>query len=314
MAAENTLRAVIDIGTNSMRLLIYRFDAAGTLQRTGKWVQYTRMGEDVDRTGRLADRAIERNLQALRDFVAQAMAGGVARPAITAFATSAVRDAENAADFCDAALRETGVKVQVIDGETEAAYGFAGVSQCFDSRILICDIGGGSTELILGANSQIETARSLNMGCVRATEKWLKADPPSREALDAVEGAMAAMLSEALSAYDLLAPYQLVGIGGTATTLTAIKQQLAAYDRDAVHLSRLTAADIEALQKKLAAMPLAARKKVAGLAPSRADIILAGTAILKAVMKACHRDALVICDNDNLEGAALLLQRRPKVK
>ena len=314
MAAENTLQAVIDIGTNSMRLLIYWFDAAGALQRTGKWVQYTRMGEGVDRTGRLADGAIARNLKALRDFAAQAAAQGVALPAIAAFATSAVRDAENGADFCDAALRETGVNVQVIDGETEAAYGFAGVSQCFDGRILICDIGGGSTELILGVNSQIETARSLNMGCVRATEKWLKADPPGRGAMDAVEEAMAAMLSEALPAYDLSAPCQLVGIGGTATTLTAIRQRLVDYDRDAVHLSRLTVADVEVLQAKLAAVPLAARKKIAGLAPSRADIILAGTAILKAVMKACDQDTLVICDNDNLEGAALLMQRRGGVK
>jgi exopolyphosphatase/guanosine-5'-triphosphate,3'-diphosphate pyrophosphatase len=309
MTAEKPLRAVIDIGTNSMRLLIYRFDAAGALQRTGKWVQYTRMGEGVDRTGRLGAGAIARNLKALRDFVARATAQGVALPAIAAFATSAVRDAENGADFCDAARRETGVNVRVIDGETEAAYGFAGVSQCFEGRIFICDIGGGSTELILGADSRIETAKSLNMGCVRATEKWLSADPPSRAALEAVEAATAAMLSEALPAYDLAAPYQLVGIGGTATTLTAIKQRLADYDRDAVHLSRLTAADVEALQAKLAAMPLAARKKVAGLAPGRADIILAGTAILKAVMKACRQEALVICDNDNLEGAALLMRR-----
>jgi exopolyphosphatase/guanosine-5'-triphosphate,3'-diphosphate pyrophosphatase len=122
------------------------------------------------------------------------------------------------------------------------------------------------------------------------------------------------MLSEALPAYDLSAPCQLVGIGGTATTLTAIRQRLADYDRDAVHLSRLTVADVEALQAKLAAVPLAARKKIAGLAPSRADIILAGTAILKAVMKACDQDTLVICDNDNLEGAALLMQRRGGVK
>ena len=152
------------------------------------------------------------------------------------------------------------------------------------------------------------------MGCVRATEKWLKADPPGRGAMDAVEEAMAAMLSEALPAYDLSAPCQLVGIGGTATTLTAIRQRLADYDRDAVHLSRLTVADVEVLRAKLAAVPLAARKKIAGLAPSRADIILAGTVILKAVMKACDQDTLVICDNDNLEGAALLMQRRGGVK
>lgn len=307
---ENKRYAVVDIGTNSMRLMVYEFTPA--FHRIGKWVTVTRMGEDVDKTGVLSEAAMTRNLKALADFKEKAIAYGATQ--IRAFGTSAMRDAQNGEVFVMAARIKTGVPIQIISGEQEAAYGFAGVSHCFDGPVLICDIGGGSTEIISGEGDTITAANSLNMGCVRGTETFVTADPPTADMLAAIEKWADEKIAVVYDQYDVADDTTLVGIGGTATTLSTIHQALDTYDSDKVHLSRFTYDDLVAMKDKLSALPLEERKQVTGLSPDRADIILAGVMILIAIMKRFGKKEITICDHDNLEGAAVTIEREETQK
>lgn len=295
-------QAVIDIGTNSTRLLIFKTDASGKLVRINKSVRSTRMGQDLGKTGRLHPDAMARNMAALKEYIA--ITGDYHTRSIYVFGTSALRDASNAGEFIARVKNELGLTIDVITGEQEATYGFIGVSQCFDERILIFDIGGGSTELILGENHQLMKLVSLNMGCVRGTEAFIHHDPPLSSELAAVRENAAGLLKKVMPDYLKQKPFRLVGIGGTATTLSTIHQGLVAYDSDKVQKSRIDQVDLREMVQGLAAMPLARRKEVAGLNPKRADIILAGACVLDTILKATGIKTFTICDYDNLEGAA----------
>lgn len=295
-------RAVIDIGTNSARLLVYTVEGGGRIRRIGKWVRYTRMGQDLGKTGRLHPDAIRRNLDALAGF--RTIAGEYAAADFYVFGTSALRDAANSGEFVALAREKTGLDVQVVPGTLEAEYGFLGVSQSFDEPVLIFDIGGGSTELIRGQGDRMEKMISLNTGCVRGTEAHIRHDPPQAGELEAIKADTRSLLAPVAADYIHGGDFRLVGIGGTATTLSTIHQHLAQYDSDKVNKSVVTRAGLEQMTRELSRITLEERRKTVGLEAKRADIIVAGACILEVVLEQTGCNAFTVCDYDNLEGAA----------
>lgn len=295
-------RAVIDIGTNSTRMLIFREDKHGKLFRVNKSVRYTRMGQGVNQTKKLHPDAIKRNLEALEEF--KGIAADYDVQDMMIFGTSALRDAENSQEFVALAKKNLDLDVKIISGEEEAELGFLGVSQCFAERILIFDIGGGSTEIICGEGSDLKKMMSLNLGCVRSTEAYIKNDPPEAAELEAMNRDALAQLKAALAGYEAFKPYTMVGIGGTATTISTIQQKLKIYNSEKVHQSRIAKTELEAILTDLSAKTTAQRSEIVGLEAKRADIIVAGASILKDILEAAKEDSFVVCDYDNLEGAA----------
>ncbi|MGI6109225.1 MAG: Ppx/GppA family phosphatase [Eubacteriaceae bacterium] len=294
--------AVIDFGSNSIRMLIFRRDKKGNLFQVNRSLRYTRLGQHVGKSGMICDDAMSRNLEAADEFA------GIARDydvrEIYAFGTSALRDAANSRQFLDLIKERTGIEIDILSGEQEAQYGFIGVSQCFKGSVLVFDIGGGSTELIYG-KTEINDMISLNLGCVRSTEDYLHQDPPKKEELDALFDHAYDTIHTALSGFHFnQEEYKLVGIGGTVTSLATIDQQLLIYDSTKVHNSVITEKELDDMIANLASRNLEERQTIPGLEAKRADIILAGAIIVKAVLKATGRDAFTVCDYDNMEGAA----------
>ncbi|MEG0681692.1 MAG: Ppx/GppA phosphatase family protein [Eubacterium sp.] len=295
-------RAIIDIGTNSTRMLIFRIDKNGKLFRVNKSVRYTRMGQGVNKTKRLHPDAIKRNFEALEEY--KNIAKDYKVKEIYILGTSALRDAQNSSVFVDLVTEKLNLTVDIITGEQEAEYGFIGVSQCFNDRLLIFDIGGGSTELIYGKGRSLEKMTSLNVGCVRSTEEYITNDPPRPSEMEALNADCTKKLKEALSSYEKSKPYKLVGIGGTATTISTIKQKLKIYNSELVHQSVVTYKDLSGIILDLASKTIDERRQIVGLEAKRADIILAGANILLDILKVTGKDSFIICDYDNLEGAA----------
>lgn len=293
--------AVIDIGTNSTRMLIFRNDQ-DNLVRVNKSVRYTRMGQGVDRTGLLHPDAQKRNLEALEEF--KNIAEDYDVKAFYIFGTSAMRDAENTQEFTDQVKEKLGLNIEVISGEEEAELGFIGVSQSFNEKLLIFDIGGGSTEFIFGENNELKKMISINLGCVRATEKYLFSDPPTIQELKRLNEDIYAELMGKVGNFIPQSPYKLIGIGGTATSLSTIKQGLKIYDSEKVHESIVTRDELEAMIEDLSGKTIEERQNIAGLEAKRADIILAGALILLNIFKVTGEESFTVSDYDNLEGAA----------
>ncbi|MBK5243470.1 MAG: Ppx/GppA family phosphatase [Eubacteriaceae bacterium] len=293
--------AVIDIGTNSTRMLIFRNDQEN-LVRVNKSVRYTRMGQGVDRTGQLHPDAQKRNLEALEEY--KNIAEDYDVKAFYVFGTSAMRDAENTQEFTDQVKEKLGLDIEVISGEDEAELGFIGVSQSFNEKLLIFDIGGGSTEFIFGENNELKKMISINLGCVRATEKYLFSDPPTFQELKRLNEDIYAELMEKVGDFIPQRPYKLIGIGGTATSLSTIKQGLRIYDSEKVHESIITRDELEAMIEELSGKTIEERQNIAGLEAKRADIILAGALILLNIFKVTGEKSFTVSDFDNLEGAA----------
>lgn len=294
--------AAIDIGTNSMRLLIARVKD-GKIIESFKDLETTRMGENVDKTGRLSRDAIERNLKALEKFVNIARREGIDN--LSVIATSAVRDAENREEFLHQARRELGVEIQVISGDREAQLGFLGVSQGLKEKnedILVLDIGGGSTEFILGNGSGIRHMISLNVGAVRMTEKYIAADPPRLQELEDLKEGVEHIIFPTLVRLKEMKMERVIGIGGTATAIAAVHKELKVYDREKVHHTELNLQEVRNVLQKFMSVPLHERRKIPGLHPKRADVIIAGTIILDRVLTLLEIDALRISEYDNLEG------------
>jgi exopolyphosphatase/guanosine-5'-triphosphate,3'-diphosphate pyrophosphatase len=300
-------RAAIDIGTNSVRLLV-RGDGEKDLERISV---ITRLGAGVNKTGHLAPDAIERALDTLRDFAAVLARHG--NPPVRVVATSAARDADNCAEFFDAVAEIIGVTPELLSGEEEARLSFAGAVAGLDpgtGPFLVMDIGGGSTELAVGTTTA-EQACSLDVGAVRLTESDLHHDPPQPEELINAIGSVHDLVEDALreqlpSAED--APV-LVGVGGTITTVAAVEIGLPVYDRDQVHHFRLTRAAAEDVFRTLATEPLADRVHNPGLQPERADVIVGGCCVLVAIMRLLHASELIVCDADLLD--ALVAEGSP---
>ena len=297
--------AVIDIGTNSTRMLIYRRHKDGTLLRINKSVKNTRMGQDVNKTRKLHKDAITRNLAALQDYIEMGKEYHVVDYYI--FGTSAMRDATNTDTFIKKAKETLNLNVFVVSGTTEAEFGFLGVSQCFKEPLLIFDIGGGSTELIDGYAHKINKMYSMNIGCVRMTEQFIHHDPPLTQELDQLNQFIDQEITNAFEAMNLKIPFdhkRLVGIGGTATSVSTIVQQLEGYDSEKVHLSAISKSELEEIFEKLITLPLEKRKTIVGLEEKRADIIIAGICILLKILERTQATEYTVCDYDNLEGAA----------
>ena len=295
--------AVVDIGTNSTRLLIA--DVDGHVREIVRRSIVTRLGRGVDTSGRLAAEAIEEVCNAVGDYLAVSERAGAER--VRAIATSAVRDAGNREMFL-AELRERfALDAEILDGATEARLTYVGAyaERPPALKTMVVDIGGGSTELVIGDGPEVGFSASLQAGTVRHTERHLKHDPPETLELEALATDIGALISEALEGEALAQANFGIGVAGTPTSLAAIEQRLDPYDPELVHGYRLSIGSIQRMLSLLAAMPLAERLEVPGLHPGRAPTIVAGVVILIAVMRAFGLAEIEVSEHDILWGAAL---------
>lgn len=287
--------AAIDIGTNSMRLLLAELEGMRILHRE-KEINTTRIGQSVDQGGAITQDGMERNLEAFDVFVKKARNYGA--ETIFAIATSAVRDAKNGKEFVKAAFEKTGIKIEIISGKKEAEIGYKGVLMGLKDTALetmVIDIGGGSTEFILGSGENLKEIISENVGAVRMTERVGENETKLRQAIKTtIENTLHRLNGTELQ--------QLIGIGGTITTLAALHQQLEPYDMEKVHNYSLTVENIETVKSQLMQLTIEERKKLKGLHPKRADIIIAGVMILLVIMKNLNIGKITVSEYDNLEG------------
>lgn len=302
MAETQGRVAAMDIGSNSVRLMVAEADGGGELRPHKKELVMTRIYEGLARTGKLSDVAMSRTIAAMKILKEKAAAAGAAT--LYCFATAAVREAANRDVFLARALKETDITVEVLSEETEATVGFVGAHQSGPRGIL--DIGGGSTEIAVGQNLQVEYARSFKLGAVRALEKYPLGDPADPLTLEAMRQWIAHVLrTEAQGVREAaarLAGIRWAGLGGTITTLGAMDLRLAQYDCDRVQGYALTLASVEKTLQRLIQLPLERRRTLPGLQPERADIIVGGVAILLEFMLFMGVEELYVSDRDNLEG------------
>lgn len=293
--------ASIDIGTNSMRLLIADYN--NKFIGREKFVDITRIGRGVDQQGMISEEAMERNLRSLKNFVDKAREQACEE--IFIMGTSALRDSKNREDFVQRAKKETGLPVDIISGEEEALLGFYGVSADLqeEGHVLIVDIGGGSTEFILGEKKQgILFTKSENIGSVRLSEKFVASDPPAPEELETMSRFIRRTIEETIALIRTYPIKKLIGIGGTATSVSSMVQQLEIYDSDKVHQSLIFQEEIESLFQETIRKTLQERMQIPGLQPERADVIIAGMNILRVIMDSLSMREIVISEYDNLEG------------
>jgi exopolyphosphatase/guanosine-5'-triphosphate,3'-diphosphate pyrophosphatase len=296
--------AAIDCGTNSIRLLIA--DVTGpTLTDVTRQMEIVRLGEGVDRTGRINETALARTLGALaryqEDIVRTEVAG------VRMVATSATRDAANRADFVSGVREILGVEPEVVTGEQEAALSFAGATreiQHLPRPHLVVDIGGGSTEFVLGDERGVLASCSVNIGCVRLTERHLTADPPTAEQIAAAESDVAAALDDAARSVPLDAAATLIGVAGTVTTIAAIAAGLPDYDPERIHLSHISGVDVDAIAERLLTMRRVERAALPVMHPGRVDVIGAGALILRAIAHRAMAAEVVASEHDILDGIA----------
>jgi exopolyphosphatase/guanosine-5'-triphosphate,3'-diphosphate pyrophosphatase len=294
----------IDIGTNSVRLLIT--DASG--RELAREMVITRLGQGVDVTGSLHPDAIARTTQVLSSYRVQLVKHQARR--VRATATSAARDASNSAAFFDAAEHALGYRPQLIPGEEEAALSFrgatSGLSAVAPAPYLVIDIGGGSTEVVLGEHSP-EQLISVNMGCVRMAERHLHSDPPTRAQIEACFTDVRALLSQVSQAVDVRRARTVVGLAGTITALAYLHKGLKHYDPTQTHRTWLTRAQIEALFERLAVADVEARRDMLA-EPKRAEVIVGGAAVLVTIMRELDFEALLVSESDILDGIAASLR------
>jgi exopolyphosphatase/guanosine-5'-triphosphate,3'-diphosphate pyrophosphatase len=290
--------AAIDIGTNSTRLLVAE-TGKGALHELERLLEITRLGDRVDADGELAEASMQRVETCVARYAERARELDAATP--LAVATSAVRDAANGAEFMRRLERRCGVRTRVLTGEQEARLTLRGVVSARppSGAVVVCDIGGGSTELIAGQDARVGFAVSLKMGCVRMSERHLHSDPPTAEQVAALRHEAAGMLPGHVPAGSL------VGVAGTVTTLATIDLGLDEEIPEQIDGHELSADAVAAQLERLAALPLDERRQVRGLMPERASTIVAGTAILAELMRHLGAERLTVSERDILHGAAL---------
>ena len=300
------LLAAVDCGTNSVRLLVSRL-VDGRLVEVDRRLHLTRLGQGVDATGQFHPEALARTLDAMADFGAELDELGVTHRRVVA--TSAARDARNSAEFFDGARARLGVEAEIIPGEEEARLSYAGAVGALPGTaqpVLVMDIGGGSTELVLGSDGQVRHAISLDVGSVRVRERFLHGDPPTPGEVSAATAHIDGLL--AASGIDFAAVATWVGVGGTVTSLSALSQELATYDRARVHGSVVTHGELDALGLRLLAMPIAAVTELPTMVPGRADVICGGALIARRVASLLAPE-LTVSEADILDGLVLGLVR-----
>jgi exopolyphosphatase/guanosine-5'-triphosphate,3'-diphosphate pyrophosphatase len=300
--------AAIDCGTNAIRLLVADVDlASGTLVDVDRRMAIVRLGEGVDATGRLSDGALERTFAACEAYGEIITSYGATR--VRFVATSASRDASNRADFVAGVLARIGVEPEVITGGEEAALSFTGATRGLvgaEAPYLVVDIGGGSTEFVLGTDAPV-AARSVDVGCVRMTERHVRHDPPSAEEVAAIRADVDAAISRAAEAVPLAQARTLVGLAGSVTTAAGIALDLPEYDSDRIHGSRISAAEVDAVSEQLLRLDQAGRSAIGVMHPGRVDVINAGVLVLRGIMHRTGVGEVLVSEHDILDGLAWAL-------
>jgi exopolyphosphatase/guanosine-5'-triphosphate,3'-diphosphate pyrophosphatase len=297
--------AAFDCGTNSLRLLVTDLDVdAGTSNDLVRELRIVRLGQGVDRTGRIADASLERVFGAVEEYMEIVREHDVR--AIRFCATSAARDAENSQDFVTGIRARVGVQPEVLDGLEEARVSFAGATRdlpALPEPLLVCDIGGGSTELILGqSDGSIVARESLDIGSVRLNERHLHGDPAPGDEILAAVGDIDAALDA--SSVDLAAAGSVIGVAGTVTTLAAGVLDLSSYDSTLIHHTVLRPDAVQGLVTRLLTMLVDERKALPYMDPGRADVIGAGGLILDRVLRRTTVSSMLVSEHDILDGIA----------
>jgi exopolyphosphatase/guanosine-5'-triphosphate,3'-diphosphate pyrophosphatase len=305
--------AAVDCGTNSLRLLVADVGRAGLTDVTRR-MEIVRLGEGVDRTGRLAPAALARTAGVLRDY-ADVIAAAQAR-SVRMVATSATRDAANAAEFTHQVKEILGVAPEVLTGSEEAMLSFTGATAELAARdgfrgpVLVADIGGGSTEFVLGTPGEPAVhAISVDIGCVRMTERHLAGDPPPEAELAAATADIDAALDAVAAAVPVGRARTLIGLAGSVTTVAGIALGLPAYDAARIHHVRVPAAGVREVARSLLAQTRAARAEVGVMHPGRVDVIGGGALILDRIMRRFDFSEVLVSEHDILDGIAWSLAR-----
>ncbi|MFJ3416816.1 exopolyphosphatase [Streptomyces sp. NPDC086082] len=305
--------AAVDCGTNSIRLLVADVDpATGQLVDLDRRMTIVRLGQGVDKTGRLAPEALERTFAACRDYAAIIKELGAER--LRFVATSASRDASNRDDFVRGVLDILGVEPEVVTGDEEAELSFTGATRELTGRddlarpYLVVDIGGGSTEFVVGDDA-VRAGRSVNIGCVRMTERHLVrdgkvTDPPTPDQITAMRADIEAALDLAEETVPLREARTLVGLAGSVTTVSAIAQDLPAYDTEAIHHSRVSYDRVREITESLLRSTHAERAAIPSMHPGRVDVIGAGALVLLSIMERVGASEVVVSEHDILDGIA----------
>ena len=300
--------AAIDCGTNSIRLLIADIDG-NNFREVVRDMEIVRLGQGVDETGQFHPDAIARTLAAVDKFAAEIAKRGVEK--IRFCATSATRDATNRHLFVDGVRERLGIELEVISGDEEAALSFAGAIKDLDPAngpFLVVDIGGGSTEFVFGT-ATVEAARSVNIGCVRMTERHFASDPATAEQIELARTDIQAAIAQAAQVVPITQAKTLVAVAGTATTVAAAALDLAEYDRYAIHLSRISAQETHDAATMFATNTREQRLALGYMHPGRVDVIAAGSLVLSEIMKATGASEFVASESDILDGMAFSLAR-----
>jgi exopolyphosphatase/guanosine-5'-triphosphate,3'-diphosphate pyrophosphatase len=307
MVEEQPMRvAAIDCGTNSIRLLIADIDG-NNFREVVRDMEIVRLGQGVDETGQFHPDAIARTLAAVDKFAAEIAKRGVEK--IRFCATSATRDATNRHLFVDGVRERLGIELEVISGDEEAALSFAGAIKDLDPSngpFLVVDIGGGSTEFVFGT-STVEAARSVNIGCVRMTERHFASDPATAEQIELARTDIQAAIAQAAAVVPITKAKTLVAVAGTATTVAAAALDLPEYDRYAIHLSRISAQQTHDAATMFATSTREQRLALGYMHPGRVDVIAAGSLVLSEIMKATGASEFVASESDILDGMAFSL-------
>ncbi|MFJ8433702.1 exopolyphosphatase [Kitasatospora sp. NPDC094019] len=312
---SSTRVAAIDCGTNSIRLLVADLDPeTGEITDLDRRMIVNRLGQGVDRTGRLHPDALERTFAACREYAGVISGFGVGPERIRFVATSASRDAENSAEYVDGVRAALGVEPEVVSGEEEAHLSFVGATKeltggTFATPYLVFDLGGGSTEFVLGAED-VEAARSVDIGCVRLTERHFGgAELPSAEQIAEARAHVRAELDRAEEAVPLTGAATLVGLAGTVTTISAIAQDLPRYDSEAIHHSRISRERVAEIAERLLGATHAERAAIPSMHPGRVDVIAAGALELLEIMARTGAAEVVVSEHDILDGIAWSIAR-----
>ncbi|MEU7587036.1 Ppx/GppA phosphatase family protein [Micromonospora sp. NPDC049230] len=308
--------AAIDCGTNSIRLLVADLPEESTgspapLVDLTRRMEIVRLGQGVDRTGRLAPEAIERTRVALSSYAADIEKFGAQR--VRMCATSASRDAANADDFTEMVRSTLGVAPEVVTGDEEARLSFTGAVRGLPADaqepFLVVDIGGGSTEFVVGDRADgVRAAISVDIGCVRMTERHLPGDPPTPEQVAAAQADIAAAVDRALAVVPGREAATLVGLAGSVTTVVAIAQGLREYDPERIHHARVPYEAVVRVTADLLGQTRAQRLAIPVMHPGRADVIGAGALVLRVIMERAGMPSVVASEHDILDGIAWSLQ------
>ena len=302
MYQGKNIKGIIDIGTNSCRLFIAELENTSEGKKIKrelvKNVEIVKLGEGVNKTHNLNPNAIKRTLDCLKKYKEKASSYGIEN--IRAFATSAVRDAENREIFLQE-VSKLGIKIECISGKTEATLNFLGNSLVFKDRILVVDIGGGSTEFTLGKDKSIDFIQSINIGAVRATEKFFSDNDYSEEKLEKCKVWIRKNLEILKTIKDR--EFKLIGVAGTATTQISVRDKMEIYDSSKVHMATLTLDELKENLSLFLSKNFEERKNIVGLEEKRADVIIAGTLILLTILEELNQNKIIISESDNLSGA-----------